>query len=71
MVAAEIEYAYRHPSVRPSAHSTGAARSRRKAALPLSTYLDRIQYALWRDEADTEAVINSILSAIEGEAARP
>jgi hypothetical protein len=71
MVTAEIEYAYRHLSVHghPRILPVRLAFAER---LPyrLSTYLDRIQYALWRDEADTEAVINS-LGAIEGEAALP
>ena len=72
MVAAEIDYAYRHFTVhgQPRILPVQLAFAER---LPyrLSTYLDRIQYARWQTEADTPTVINAILSAIEGEAALP
>ena len=72
MVAAEIKYAYDHFSVhgRPRILPVRLAFAER---LPyqLSNYLDRIQYARWREEADTEIVINALLGAIEGEAALP
>jgi hypothetical protein len=66
MLAAEVEFAYRHFNLygKPIILPVRLAFSDR---LPyrLSTYLDHIQYALWRSEADTESVVAALLNAIE------
>jgi hypothetical protein len=72
MVAKEIDFAYRHQTVhgRPVILPVRVAFT---SPLPyqLSLYLDRLQYALWRDVTDTEAVITALVNTIENAQALP
>jgi len=72
MVAAEIDYAHRHQSVhgRPAILPVRVAFT---GALPyqLSTSLDRLQYAMWRNDADTQPVIEALVNSIETAEALP
>ena len=72
MVVAEVEFAHRQNTARGRPIIL-PVRLAFTESLPyqLSAYLDRLQYARWRNEADTEAVIAALLSAIESAEALP
>jgi serine/threonine protein kinase len=67
MVATEIEYAQQHQDThgRPAILPVRLAYPE-KLPYRLTTYLDQLQHVNWRSEEDTEEVVATLLSAIEG-----